>query len=370
LLKIHILNVDHGDSIILEYDSEGGKSFALIDSNISKNSPIPPALTKLQSLGATHLSFVSLTHPHDDHYLGLLQVLQYYNGEVDNFFSYPTGLDTAARREKLTATFKKAVSETDSPRLHKSAIEFCSLLRHLKDSIKFSNWEEYTGPDNTLYAKGFNGVSIKVILPHPKAKGLYFSMIDNENQDLINSPDLNDLSLAFRVKYAGVEVILGGDGPGSKWNYLKRTYDRQGQELNGEFVKLPHHGSKKDCTDKVLQFLFDKGDDNRKLALISANGRSHPDDDVIQNINDHNIHPYCTNLTRLCRANIEKINFSNSITPELNNIINWFEDHSEQAVQPCQGDIEISIDASGDIDVKTEYDHPCIFRGDYDFLKV
>jgi beta-lactamase superfamily II metal-dependent hydrolase len=369
LLRIHILNVDHGDSIILEYESLAGKVFGLIDSNVPNNVTSPPALTKLQALGATRLSFVALTHPHFDHYHGLLDVLEYYDGKVDNFISYPLGKDFAERRKKLQATYKKVVKNTDSDYLKNASIEFFKLLKHVKESIKIANWEEYNGPENSLLAKGFNGVEMKVILPHPKAKGDYFELLDSEDEDVVNSPDLNKLSLAFNIRYAGIDIVLGGDGTGSSWNFHKNVFARAEQTLNGDFVKLPHHGSKKDCNEKVLRYLF-RDKKEGKIAFISANGRSHPDEEVILNIEKHGILPYCTNLTDICRANIKKINFSDKLNPELNSVINWFENYNGEAVQPCQGNIELTITDDGAFNIKTEFDHPCIFRGDYDFLSV
>jgi metal-dependent hydrolase (beta-lactamase superfamily II) len=65
MLKVHVLNVEHGDSIIVEFNG----SFGLIDSN--RCGQRIPALEKLQALGAERLRFVALTHPHHDHYRGI-----------------------------------------------------------------------------------------------------------------------------------------------------------------------------------------------------------------------------------------------------------------------------------------------------------
>ena len=87
-LHVHVLNVGHGDSIILEYKRNDERVYGLIDSN--SNAPTePPALTRLKELGATGLSFVCLTHPHRDHYCGMYQILREYKGRINEFYTFP-----------------------------------------------------------------------------------------------------------------------------------------------------------------------------------------------------------------------------------------------------------------------------------------
>ena len=375
MLSIHILDVGHGDSIILEYDYNGEKHYGVIDSNIPDRCDTPPALTKLQALSADFLSFVALTHPHFDHYNGLLDILKHYEGRIRNFYGFPLGKENPVRLTKLKETYRKVYKSTDSNFLKKSSKEFVQILHQVYHSIGKHNWEEPTGVENSIYPEGFLGVDLKVLLPHPKEKGRYFEMIEKGDEGVTNSQDLNNLSLAFQVQYAGIEIILGGDGTNTGWKAHQLTLAKGGKKLNGDVVKLPHHGSKKECESRVMDYLFSNSQCEKsqceKIACISANGRSHhPATEVMEFIGQQSIHPYCTNLSDVCKAKIKQLNFSENLDPELNRVINIFEEHFGSAIQPCQGDIEIKINQNGEVSIVTQYHHPCIYRGDYDFLSV
>lgn len=86
MLRIHVLNVGHGDSIVLEHEDNGARSFGVIDSNGVLGQD-PPALVKLRALGAKRLSFVALTHPHADHFVGLHRILKEFDGEVGRIYT-------------------------------------------------------------------------------------------------------------------------------------------------------------------------------------------------------------------------------------------------------------------------------------------
>lgn len=132
MLTFHFLNVNHGDSIILQYESDKGTYFGLIDSNNPNKNNIPPALNKLQSLGAEKLSFVALTHPHADHYSGLLKTIQEYEGKIDHFFSFPISNYTDGRLTKLVEIYADLYNETDSPVLKTNLHEFVAILLFAK----------------------------------------------------------------------------------------------------------------------------------------------------------------------------------------------------------------------------------------------
>jgi hypothetical protein len=96
------------------------------------------------------------------------------------------------------------------------------------------------------------------------------------------------------------------------------------------------------------------------MACISANGLLHPPMETLKSINDKKIKPYCTNLSRFCGNNI--IGFRNypEISPVLGRYIKSMAlKIKRDEIQVCQGDIELSVDATNGLDVSTQYDHPC-----------
>ncbi len=366
MLIIHILQVAHGDSIILEYDISSNRYFAVIDSNQVTEGD-PPALTKLQSLEAERLSFAAITHPHADHYRGFLKILEAYRGKIDGFYTFP--LDRQRRIKDSVKLYQRLLEETDSKTIRGNLIELIKILHFAKKYIGLDNWSEPKGHLSSITPAGFNGIEIAVIQPHSRVKGTYFQMLEKGTLDVIASEGENDISLAFFIKYMGRSIVLGGDVMNSNWRYRMRNFtERGGSDLNGEAVKLPHHGSNEGCADAVIKHLFKA--DGTKFALISANGLSHPHPEVLARLKALNIGPYCTCLSGGCRGSVaDVLEFSDAIEPGLLRFINSVPDRNADAFSvPCQGDIQIKISGSGSLDIVPEYPALCSYRGDFDFL--
>lgn len=358
-LDIWVLNAGEGDSIILHNFYEGEDSFALIDSNIYKSDP--PALTKLSQLGCTKLNFVLLTHPHADHYRGLPLIMDRY--PVDTFYSYPIKIDQAGRLRKLGEIYKKRIAHPTKT-IRTAAMDFLLTLKKAKET---GEWHELTGPENRIRAKGFSNVELTAVLPLPKNKGEYFQMIENGDDSVFENRNLNKLSVALRLRYAGLELILGADGTVSDWMGHRKEFKKTNETINASIVKLPHHGSKNDCDSSVIDYVFSNKSDHNTIALISATGnKHHPHEEVIQNLQAKGIKPYCTNLSKVCRGNISRINTNKNLEASLNRYVN--SSVVDDKNQPCQGDIQLAITEDGKSDIFTEYNHPCPYRGDFDYL--
>jgi beta-lactamase superfamily II metal-dependent hydrolase len=363
VLAIHILNVGHGDSIILEFQgNEGKKAFAVIDSNCRNGIPIPRALSKLQELGADSLSFVALTHPHADHYMGMKAILEKYSGKISTFYSFPID-KTKGYIKKLAERCLEVMNLTDSDSINIKSYELIQILK-LASKI---DWQPHCGPSNQIPIDGFDDAELFVLLPPARAKGKFFQDILSGKLELENI-NLNNVSLAFLLKYKGVSVVLGGDGTYSNWIYEKKQLERIGKKLNSSAVKIPHHGSKNDCPDLVIDFLYDGAETMDRVACISADGKSHPSPDVIKLLVSKGIKPYCTNLMKSCGAGkIHNLATDANVDPALGRFINSVS--VDQTVdQVCQGDITIVIDDSGKLSLKRQYNTPCSYRGEFDHL--
>ena len=365
MLAIHVLNVGHGDSIILEYRANAELAFAVIDSN-SRIGLKPRALEKLGVLGAQSLSFVAITHPHADHYMGMRAIMEAYKGRIDNIYTFPVDRDRQ-RLKKLAEAYKRTIDITDSETVGTQAAEFIHILR-LAKGVKV--WETPAGTINRLPSPGFSDVKIYSILPPARVKGDYFQEIVTGKLQL-ETPKQNELSLAFLIQYRGFNIVLGGDGTYGNWIYQRKRLPAVGVTLASVAVKLPHHGSKQDCHDNVLDLLYQGSALTEKapIGCISADGRSHPHPEVLDNLRKRGIKPYCTNLAKRCGANLHELTQAPNIDPVLVRFINSVAvDSSDKTRQACQGDITIHIDDESLLSIKTQYQHPCPLRGDYSFL--
>ena len=360
-LDIWLLNVGHGDSVVLEHNDGTDRHFAVIDSNCRAGRE-PPALTKLRERDAKGLSFVALTHPHADHYLGLREILEWYDGSAVDLYTFPLKRYTHGRLKKLAATFRKVCERTDSPTVTRGVEEFVSFLVTAKNAFDGDHWTEPTGPWSVLAPTGFQGVEMAVLSPPSRVRGEWFQQIEHEDLGIVENPKHNELSLAFSVKYGGVQVVLGGDATRSNWLYQKRFYsDRAGVPLLGAAAKLPHHGSKNNCTRDVLEHIFNT--EKACIALLSANGRSHPAPETYALLAEMAIQPYCTNLASQCGANIRELMVASELDPVLRRLLNMHLVAGEgENIQPCQGNVLFRIYSCGATEIRTQYEHLCPYR--------
>ena len=84
-IRLHVLDVGHGDSLIVEFPR--GNSFGIIDCNVhGPSNRIASGVNEAKALSFFRtavaqgrkpvVEFVCLTHPHHDHYAGMAQLLQ------------------------------------------------------------------------------------------------------------------------------------------------------------------------------------------------------------------------------------------------------------------------------------------------------
>jgi ribonuclease BN (tRNA processing enzyme) len=74
-MKITFKNVGQGDSIILEWLKNGEPRLGIVDCNLYQKTN--PTIQHLQQVGCTKIDFIILSHPHEDHFSGMLELLEY-----------------------------------------------------------------------------------------------------------------------------------------------------------------------------------------------------------------------------------------------------------------------------------------------------
>ena len=293
------------------------------------------------------------------------EIFQNFKGKIQNLYTFPMRQDSDFLR-KVVEAYKTIATNTDSKTLQGKMLELGHILALAKKAAV--NWETPNGIFSTIAAPGFNGVKISTILPPSRTKGDFFqNVLKGKFQPEANN--LNDLSLAFLVEYGEHQIVLGGDGTYGNWNYQRKRWEAAGISLSPKAVKLPHHGSKKDSGPLIQNALFGAPKDQQKdaIACISANGKTHPSTEVLDQLVKRGIRPYCTNLAKRCGSNIQAVISNAATNPSLLRFINSAV-VDETNTQPCQGDIVLEFELGKPMVVKTQHKNLCSLRGDYDFL--
>ena len=212
---------------------------------------------------------------------------------------------------------------------------------------------------------GFAGVRVSTILPSKQVKSNYMNKFLTGKLDTITDFNENELSLAFRFEFGGREIILGADGTRANWALWNRHVQKRGGAPSANVVNLPHHGSKTDCDDEVMSYIF--GASDYRIGISSADGNSHPAPETIRFLHKQKIQPVCTNLIGICGANVTQFSVFPGLDKEL---VKWLVEvgNGTHIVQVCQGDVAIHVRSDGTISTETETGVPCGFRGGWDFL--
>ena len=314
MLKIHVIQADFGDCLILEFGTPAQPKYILIDGGPDHiyDRFLRPELQKIADQGGK-LDAVILSHVDNDHVIGLLDFLAELKAQQDgakpeyigvealwhNTFRQTIGQgnDIEMRLKSLmAAAAAESLTMTATDRTVQGVGEGEKLLR-FANQLKIPVNPGFVGGailvDSTPAPLRFDNLSLQVVGPTQKdlngLKKEWLAWLD-QNEVAIASgvpalaakadtskPNLSSIMLLGAAE--GKTVLLTGDGLGDHLlKSLKQAglLDTQGQ-LHVNVLKVPHHGSVRNVS---LDFL-------KKITadqyIISANGRDgNPDPDTLQ----------------------------------------------------------------------------------------
>jgi competence protein ComEC len=236
-LRIHMLDVGQGDSILIEYPDQ---TFDLVDGGGFFNSD---ALDTGQSIiipylcrkGITKIHRVFLTHAHADHMKGLISLLKYIPVEELYVTRQPLG-------DRGYQYFLRNINRTPTP---------------------------------ICLGKRFNEgpVQLEVLAPDDAAKTMKVA---------------NDDSLVLLVKYGNSSILLTGDIESEAENKLAKRI-----VAPVDFFKVPHHGSRTSSSDLLLERV------KPRIAFASVgfnNWFGHPHPDVLERYKRRHVLLFRTDL--------------------------------------------------------------------------
>lgn len=241
-LKIHFINVDHGDATIIEFPDYGNPKiphFAVVDLGpddypcFTYISDYMENLIKLRRNGDPELKyeidFVCVTHPHSDHFGGLEEFMTRFEDNVLNFWDcgfrttndeYNRAIDGIGKNNNITFT-------------------------------RLSSGTEFE----------FGDVRIIVMAPS----------IDLRNRFDTYGVNRNDASIILRIYYKYSRILLTGDAQFNSWGKVAEEFPRMTtisffkdaiglakrrevtEQLESNLIKLSHHGSKHGSSLEYLE---------------------------------------------------------------------------------------------------------------------
>lgn len=251
-MKVYFFDVGQGDSIYIK--APNGEDI-LIDGGDTKYSD--DVVRYLTELGVDDIEIMILTHPHNDHLAGLIDVL-------DNF----------------------TVKAVYSPRVTHTTRAYEDFVIAVKNQgLKFKE------------AKA--GVELDI-------KGVNANFVAPANT---YGSDLNNWSSVVRMEYGETSFLFTGDAETKSENDMISS----GQNLNATVLKLGHHGSVTSSSNSFLDKV------NPKYAIVSAgvgNKYGHPDGEILERMNSRGIEVFRTDLQGAIVASSDGKEVSFNSSPE------------------------------------------------------
>lgn len=254
-LRVTLIDVGWGDSILIEFETDTEYKCGLIDSNDGTNilntynfldlTFKKMEKTKGYKLSKPYFEFVMMSHDHSDHASGLKRIMRKF-GTKSFYYSEPYKKNNLA----ILLDYVKRVRR----------LGICA--NQLKKGIIFK----------------MGKADFEVLWPDT-------SVNNNENNN----------SIVLCITFAGNKVLLTGDVETSVWNDLMSGIPK---DIN--VIKLPHHGSKNGFfhnTKAVWEtFLSTTPKDGRFGISTNPSPFDHPDQPVIDYLDRKKTNYYRTDI--------------------------------------------------------------------------
>lgn len=208
-LAIHMLNIGQGDAILIR----SGKDFSLIDAGDVSESSRHMLMTELDKYGVKELKNIIISHPHADHYGGVIRI---------------------AKRIKIDKIYDNGLTNNNR---------------------SFHSYQRVIDQKKIPHAVLSEGDVVNL------GNGVKFDVLASSDSLKIKPEDLNNSSIVGRLTYKKFSMLFTGDAEREEEAYLTKKYNTK---LASTVLKVGHHGSKTSSTNDFLAAV------RPTYALISA----------------------------------------------------------------------------------------------------
>ncbi len=237
-MKIHFLNVGHGDCTLIEFES---RSTTMVDINIEKSmdEETLKEISKEYILVEGTLFAYALHNKNGLNYL----IEKGYNIKLQNPYDYLKKI----KKESLFRFICTHPHEDHFSGISKLNKEYPITNLWLSKELFLS---EFNTEDNIFYKDQFNSKSKlpTVLKLMENDSGKFWSddgiQILSPNKELIElarkNKNPNQLSLVLLITYGEIKIILGGDAEKENWEYILENYEDEIKDIT--ILKASHHG--------------------------------------------------------------------------------------------------------------------------------
>lgn len=289
-LEVHVLGGSKGESIVLKLpDGRWGVVDCCSESISDANAN--PTTRFLRGRGVDKLFFVCLTHPHDDHFLGMSKLIEEF--EPEEFWRFGC-LGHEHIVKLLTYHAIKAKKTPENKELSSSSEELNAVFDVVFDRVVNkrvmsgcrANSRTVLHPSRPGSRATYTIECLSPTLPQTERyERAIVNCIGPDNQIAKTLPRSrhNDISLVLKITYGKTKIILGGDLEKPGWeDVVKET---GATRLSALAVKVSHHGSENGYCDGLWGHFSREG---RPIAVVTPYHRhSLPKPSALDHISPH-----------------------------------------------------------------------------------
>ena len=263
--KIHFIDVGCADAALLQYGEGSSAKYALIDSGAvsyhnSSDETIDqtktPAYEYLKNMGVTHLQFVIITHPHQDHIGGMAKILSDEDILIDTIYGNDLNVEYLKSEDQTSETASWTEFDTNTYKKFKQALE--------ERNEKAENfWNRKLKVDYVVPTAGDE-------ISFGDAKIQFFGILDNDYQYgrkvNLNTRQENKYSIVTKITYGSNTFLMTGD---AQQETIEKIV-KKGYDLTAQVLKEPHHGYQ-DVTEENKKIPGYTSDHKYLIDLSGAN---------------------------------------------------------------------------------------------------
>jgi hypothetical protein len=242
-LIITIYNVGAGDHMLVRFPNN---QHGMVDCGLSSPKAGLPGLQDFLKAcdGSQKLRFLCITHPHEDHIAGLIDLVKQESVAIDELW-HPMSCQAAMIARYLngnSASSYEGASEIGEYSRHKH-VAMTTLLRLLK-SAAVDRKPRLVGLVDTRQGESIGGVLVECLSPSERALGFFLRRIikdEKSDVEVALREYANRISVVLLLTHGQNRVLLGGDALDGNWR--EAAARRPAGTLLCDVVKVPHHGS-------------------------------------------------------------------------------------------------------------------------------
>jgi beta-lactamase superfamily II metal-dependent hydrolase len=246
LLEIHVLGAGKGESIVLRCP---GGEWGVVDCYAPslEDCSTNPTLQFLKQQGVSELEFLCLTHPHDDHFRGMSQLLEHLT--VKHFWRF-AGL-AGRDLKRLAQVFHVDAERSGVSELAGNASDFVKTMSLIQQKRSASQLRQKTvsGYQQLFPIPAGNSEPFQIwsfapsgnqLASYEEALASCFTA-DGRFRSPLPQAHHNSVSVGLLIRFGDTRIVLGGDIDPSGWR--DALDEIQEDQFFVDAVKVSHHGS-------------------------------------------------------------------------------------------------------------------------------